>query len=237
MLNRDIQTALAQRYVGNQVAARARKAFDRTTVEGFQQAFREERKAPAAAIYVDIASFSRKVDGWDAVAVRKYLDDYYKVVLPRIFNHGGMIERVAADGVIAIFSTLFEQKVLAQVEDNAYEAAQESVRALQNTDMAAKGAVSTGDLLFCRTGIAEIYQEYTVIGTPLTELHRLEDAAGVNEVWLREDTALGKRVQKKLLPPNSGDYFAWIVGSRSVKLRGVDGGQLVPVLVAKCQPE
>jgi class 3 adenylate cyclase len=155
-----------------------------------------------------------------------------------------MIERIAGDGVIAVFSPFFGWDSATQAEANAVEAARAIVECVAGTSFETKAALSSGPLLFCKTGVASVYEDFTVVGTPLTELHRLEDVAVAGQVVHRADTALGRRVLTEiqnqdhlrrigLLPPFTG---GWIVHLETVELRGVEEGHPVPIVRQSHQP-
>jgi class 3 adenylate cyclase len=241
MIPHDAQRALAEHYGGGMV----KKAFDKTLMEGFQVEFDREREEWSAAVFIDIAGFSRKVDGQGPAEVREYLDAYYAAVLPVVFNRGGMIDRIAGDGVIAIFSTVFGLASARTAEDKALDTAEEAVRQLRGSSHEVKAAISTGPLLYCRTGIATVFEEFTVIGAPLTELYRIEEVSQANEVVLRADSDLGKRTHQEayeatrrrelgLAPPFQGGWN--VERDEGTALRGVNGGRPVPLLREHYRP-
>jgi class 3 adenylate cyclase len=241
MLSISSQHALASRYGGSTVKL-AFKSSARPvgTLGALPVQFTGDHEVHAAAIYVDIAGFARMVQGKSASAVRAFLDGYYAATLPTLFEAGGMVDRIAGDGIVAVFSTFFG--VLTsneQAEVSAHTAARKLIQTLHGTQYAAKAAASAGVLLFCKTGIAAVYEEFTVIGTPLTELYRIEDVAEASEIVHRADNALGRRVldalasevQRRLLglipafsPPG------WHLAQESKELRGVNDGALVPLV-------
>jgi class 3 adenylate cyclase len=246
------QEALARRYAGDDVAVMVKEAFDVNVMLGFQAQFTEDRKVWSAAVFVDIAGFSRKIAGREPKAVRDFLDTFYGVAIPKIYNYQGKIDRIAADGIVAIYSSFFHPGWTSQaVEEAALTCAQGIVRELHGSEYAAKAAVSSGELLFCKTGVAELYEDFTVIGTPLTEVYRLEDVAGESQVLLRADTDLGRRLFQlakegydlrywENILRSSGIPIAnplppakWLVKAENQYLRGVNSDMPVDVLVAQ----
>lgn len=182
MLNPEWQRKLAERYGGQ---ALVKKAFDQSLVEGFKVEFAEEREEYAAVVMVDIAGFSNVVAGFSAVDVRKYLDCFYAEVMPVLYSQGGMIDRVAGDGVLAVFSPFFTKADRETTDRNAMQAAEMIVAALSGSDCAAKAAVSSGSLFFCKTGVAAVYEEHTVIGEPITVAYRIEEIACEDQVVIQ----------------------------------------------------
>lgn len=235
MLPCHVQSALASRYGGGKV----KTAFDRGMLEGFQAEFAGEAAVHSSAIFVDIAGFSAKTDGRSPAEVRTYLDAYYEVALPGIFERGGMVDRIAGDGIIAVFSGFFQPSLAgANGEDVALQTAEAIVRSLRNSEHEAKAAVATGNLLFCKTGVAAIFEEFTVVGTPLTELYRIEEIASANEVVLRGDQPLGQRVWRDVQAHSRQPWprrpAAWRVTNDTALLRGVNGGEAIELLREAC---
>lgn len=241
MLSVSAQQALARRYGGRTVKLAFKSSGGSLgTLGALPVQFSGDHEAHCAALYVDIAEFSKKVQGKGAPEVRAFLDAYYDAALPIIFEAGGMIDRIAGDGIVAVFSSFFGAlPTNEQAEVSAHTCARTLVQRLHGTVYAAKAAASAGNLLFCKTGVTAVYEEFTVIGAPLTELYRLEDIADSSEVVCRADHALGKRVldalaremmqrQLGLIPAFSPP--GWHIGQESKPLRGVNNDAAVPLV-------
>lgn len=229
MLPREVQRRLATRYGG---AGLVKEAFDQNVVKGFAVEFADEREEHAAVVMVDIASFSSFVAGWSVEKIRAFLDDYYKQVMPVLFKYGGMIDRVAGDGILAVFSSFFTGKSDAEMNRGALRAAENIVAKLAGSFHSSKAALSSGNLVFCKTGVAEVYEEHTVIGAPITAAYRIEDIAKENQVVVHAtpgfsaiiDAQLAARKAKELHSFISGEdpgAVRWTVASREEDLRGV----------------
>jgi class 3 adenylate cyclase len=220
--------------------------FQTGFVEGIQGLDLEtDKEAYSAVVYVDIAGFSAATANMSAAQVRKFLDGYYQRAIVPLIDSGGRIDRIAGDGIIAVFSTVFEpHQDRADVENAAFDVARKLVRELSSTAYAAKAAIATGDLLFCKTGVARMWEEITVIGTPLTELYRIEESAQRDEVVLRAGSALGRRFIELVRQEEDARALEgrringphWLVNERDRVLRGLYGGSPVQLLVQKWIP-
>jgi class 3 adenylate cyclase len=225
MLPTDVQRKLAQRYGG---ATLVKEAFDQNIAKAFAVEFETERQQHAAVVMVDIAGFSSFVTGWSPAKIRSFLDDYYRQVMPTLYDLGGMIDRVAGDGVLAVFSSFFTTKTDEAMDRCALQAAEKIVASLATTNHSSKAALSSGPLAFCKTGLAGVYEEHTVIGEAITSTYRIEEIAKVNQVVVHgtrgfsaiidEQLAARRRVELRNipLPPQT-----WNVEPGTVDLRGV----------------
>ncbi|WP_304354357.1 hypothetical protein [Brachyspira innocens] len=156
------------------------------------------KKAKSAVIYLDIYDFSSKIHNFEAEEIIKYLTPFYKYVFRIIEKHNGRIDRVMGDGIIAIFSEIFninhqysDYNIYSNYDvfNDAYCCCKEIIEKLRNNKKyASKAAIGLGELYFCRL-VSENYNEITCIGEPLTEVYRLENIADKNEILLFEDVS------------------------------------------------
>src|SRR5579859_5208643 len=152
MLSKGIHEALLTRYGVRPADARREIGFGgfaTQSVVGVSFEIAGEHEALAVAVFIDIAGFSKRIDGHTAWCVRAFLDNYYATVIPEVFALGGMIERIAGDGVLAIFCSSFGLAPEA-VTPNAVLAARRVVERLHGGDYPAKAALSRGHVLFCK---------------------------------------------------------------------------------------
>lgn len=63
-----------------------------------------------AVIFIDIYEFSKKIKVYNSYGITLYLKKFYDIVLPIINGYGGKIEKIMGDGIIAVFSDLFNKK-------------------------------------------------------------------------------------------------------------------------------
>lgn len=235
MISREQQRRLVAAYRPSRSGTSRQTAqvggFNLSTLRRVQPIPLQECETAAACLMLDIAGFSQVADGWSAPTTREFLDNFYRVVFPIIDDSGGLIDRVAGDGVVAVYSPILRNiATVEQHEDAACNAAMRSMLALAQASVPVKAAITTGSLMFCATGVTSVFSEYTVIGPQLTELARLEEVATADEIVLRADTTLGRRVQASA-SANASGRFRFIVGApQLLVLRGVNGAQPVPIL-------
>lgn len=181
MLTYKKQTELAEVYqVGIQTRV-LRESFNQSYVEkGLQLAVLEEMEIEACVLFVDIADFSTKMKGQSARKTAAFLEDFYRVVIPTIYGFGGLVDRIAGDGIVAIFSPKLTASTSLSI--HPLRAAEQIVRSCHGKPYEAKAAISWGNVLLCETGITAVYEDLTVIGEPLTVAYRLEEVAMANQV-------------------------------------------------------
>jgi len=151
------------------------------------------REAYSAVAYIDIYNFSSKIMNFTPIEVKNYLYEYYSYILPHVQRYNGEIDKIMGDGIIVIFSNLYD------------------------TDFEVKAAIGTGKLFFCKTGVEQIYEEYTCIGHPLTIAYRLENIAEKNQILLMANTWLSNRVNNSM-----NDYLIdWELDETNVILKGI----------------
>lgn len=144
-----------------------------------------------AVIFIDIYKFSEKIEGYNDYDITLYLKRFYDIVLPIINNYGGKIEKIIGDGIIAVFSDLFNQNNNENnIFENAYNCCKHIIKYLSDNcpTYESKAAISKGNVLFYTIN-DEVYDYYevTCIGQPLTEVYRLENIAERNEILFFED--------------------------------------------------
>jgi class 3 adenylate cyclase len=222
MLSQAVQKKLAQRYGGTTLV---KEAFDQNLAKGFAVEFESERNEHAAVVMVDITGFSSHVSGWNAERIREFLDDYYKQVMPILFKFGGMIDRVAGDGILAVFSSFFTIATDRESERHALCAAERIVETLAGTAHSSKAAVSSGSLVFCKTGLADVYEEHTVIGEAITTAYRIEEIAAENQVIVERNAGFVEIIEGQIEATSRKTPqvrpVQWRIDRQELNLRGV----------------
>jgi class 3 adenylate cyclase len=194
MLSLEVQQKLAIRYGSESLTEEYRLDF----AKGLQVAFEGERKEYAVVVMLDIAGFSRLVSGWALDRIRKYLDEYYRLTIPTFYQNGGMIDRIAGDGILVIFSPFFRGTTREATDRAALQAAETVVAMVSGTDHASKAAVSCGKLLFCKTGVVPIYEEYTIIGNAITRAYRIEEVANADQIIVQASSGFRSIIDAQL---------------------------------------
>ena len=157
------------------------------TDEATIQYLEGQKKTNAVILFIDITSFSTKCQFWSSDKLADYLDDYYDKVIPIIYKHKGEVEKIIGDGIICIFGQPFLEESL--IYENADKASKEIISILLGSDKEVKIALHEGEIMYYKNK-TEQYQEYTMIGKPLTELFRLEGVSENNAINYYSDETL-----------------------------------------------
>jgi class 3 adenylate cyclase len=132
-------------------------------------------------LFIDIADFSNKIVDKPNEIITKYLDNYYKTAFPIIYKHGGQIEKLMGDGIICLFGKPFMDVEWREEFNKAEICAKELIQIFEGTNKAVKVALHSGEVTYYKTPGLD-YEEYTMIGKPITELFRLESISKVNAI-------------------------------------------------------
>jgi hypothetical protein len=143
--------------------------------------FENQVSANLVMLFIDITGFSNICKEMSNSRLANYLDRYYDVVIPVIYQHGGEIEKIIGDGVIAIFGQPFLSDDKLALFKKADACAKDIIMLLKATDKEVKIALHDGNVMYYKNKPLN-YPEYTVIGKPLTELFRLESVALNNSI-------------------------------------------------------
>jgi class 3 adenylate cyclase len=141
--------------------------------------FDETKEEEVALLFIDITSFSKTIQGWSNLRIKRYLDTYYKNVIPIIYQNGGEIEKLMGDGIICVFGKPFLNLDNPEYVYKAEECAEEVIKFFHGTNKNVKVAIHTGSVNYYKVP-GEHYGEYTMIGQPITDLYRLESVSQSN---------------------------------------------------------
>lgn len=146
-----------------------------------------QAKVKAVILFIDITGFSVKCQYWETEMLSGYLDRYYDMVIPHIYEAGGEVEKIIGDGIICIFGEPFldEDKIYVKAD----QAAKKIISSLRGSSMEVKIALHEGEIMYYKNKTG-LYTEYTMIGKPLTELFRLEGIAENNAINYFSDSTL-----------------------------------------------
>lgn len=130
-----------------------------------------------SVMFIDIFDFSRTVLGMKSFEIEKFLKSYYAEILPIIYDFDGIVEKIMGDGIVVFFPYDEEDgKVAFDCADNLIR--NQSLSTMRKC----KAAVSVGTITICQIGEIGIFTEFTFIGSPLTEVYRLESMADENQI-------------------------------------------------------
>lgn len=161
---RDRLRDLFGRYVGTDVARRA--VEDGAALSG--------EVAEAAILFVDLAGSTQLTMSRPPQEVADVLNDFFRIVVGAVDEHGGLINKFQGDAALAVFGVPLRN-------DAAASAALETARclAIRLRDLPVVDfgiGVSAGSVFAGNIG-AENRYEYTVIGDAVNEAARLADLA------------------------------------------------------------
>jgi adenylate cyclase len=133
-----------------------------------------------SVLFADLAGFTSFSEGREPREVTEMLNAYFEVAIPPIVReHGGQIDRLIGDAIMATWGTRGDQPDHAERAVNAAAALQmETARlAAEHPDWPRfRAAVNTGEALVGVVG-AESGRSYTVIGDTVNVAARLESRA------------------------------------------------------------
>lgn len=176
--------------------------------------FDEGREENVALLFIDICSFSNTINNWSNAKIKRYLDDYYRRIIPIIYKNGGEIEKLMGDGIICVFGKPFLNVPYPEQVYHAEQCAEDSIKEFHGTDKNVKVAIHTGVINYYKVP-GEHYGEYTIIGQPITDLYRLESVSKSNALNFYDSSDY--------------DHLGWtysIFDSASVSCRGFEAGTL-----------
>lgn len=189
------------------------RSFSPSVVEAFIDDFKSEKKEYSVVVFLDIAGFSNKVENLTPEETRNFLDEYYKLVIPIITDRGGKIDRIAGDGILFVHTNYFGgTKPQLQLQHEAWETAETIIKKLSKTRFECKAALADGELIYCKAGLARIYEDFTIVGQAITLAYRLEDHARKNQIILPEEMTIARNSREHMEnADNSKDEAEWIV--------------------------
>lgn len=181
--------------------------------------------AEVAVLFIDVCSFSTRFANLDGEDIADFFDEYYDIIIPNIYSYGGEIDKIIGDGVVAVFGPPFSRMTTEENIRNADQCARAIIKATANTKFSSKVALHSGTINYFKNKTA-LYNEFTMIGTPLTELFRLESIAEDDCINYYGGTAVAAYYQSKAKEAPAGGTFSrhipWRVSSKTISgLKGV----------------
>ncbi len=129
-------------------------------------------------VFADLADFTALAEHRDPEAVKELLDRCFGVMVPVITLHGGHVDKIIGDELMAVFGAPVAHEDDAERAVRAAVALPEALAAIDPTLLLRVG-VNTGEVLAGPVGPAH---SYTVTGDTVNTAHRLVSAAGPGEV-------------------------------------------------------
>ena len=164
---RDRLRDLFDRHVGPDVA---RLAVESRTVDA------SDEVPDVAILFIDLAGSTQLPSSRSPREVADVLNDFFRIVVAAVDEHGGLINKFQGDAALAVFGAPVANDRAATSALCTARALADNLRALPDVDFGI--GVSAGPVFAGNIG-AENRYEYTVIGDPVNEAARLADAAKV----------------------------------------------------------
>jgi adenylate cyclase len=174
---------LLHRYLGAQLAQQLHRE------PGFGELGGREREI--SALFADLVGFTPFSEGRTATEVVSMLNAYWGAVVPAIVDgQGGLIERFAGDGLLAIFNALGDQP------DHALRAARAAEAIQRRTDELRRDrpewprfrvGVNTGVAVIGSVG-AEVQRSFSAIGDTTNVAARLQTVAAPGQIVISAAT-------------------------------------------------
>lgn len=223
MLTYKEQKRLYDKYV-NHGKILIKDSLDRNFALNDKYSFLENKYAYACIAYLDISGFSTTIQDFETDEIKEYLDDYYKKILPIIHAHSGKIDKIMGDGIVVIFSTEFgdEKDPIA----DAFNCCVSAVEEFMYSDKPIKASIGSGDVIFCKTGIEQLYEELSCLGHPITVAYRLESIAEKNQILILDNDDIAERIQEEF----EGKEVEWKYEWTTCNLQGLPEDQGVQIL-------
>lgn len=161
----------------------------------FETYFELGLDADVALLYIDICSFSSRYAELSSEDLSDFLDEYYNLIIPIIYEYVGEVDRIMGDGIVAVFGPPFLDGDLYKGIYKAFCCALHVTGLTNNTQFFSKVALHAGSIRYYRNK-SSYYPEYTIIGKPITELYRLESVAEDRTVTYYGKSAVDKLIEK-----------------------------------------
>ena len=135
-------------------------------------------------VFADLADFTALAEHRDPESVKELLDRCFGVMVPIVALHGGHVDKVIGDELMAVFGAPITHEDDAERAVRAALALPEALAAI-DPSLVLKVGVNTGEVLAGPVGPGN---SYTVTGDAVNTAHRLVSAAGPGEVLVGELT-------------------------------------------------
>jgi adenylate cyclase len=174
------------RYVSPQVATEILELADSGKLElGGEQ-------RTVTVLFADIRGFTEICEHMAPAAVVNMLNEYLSIIIERLINNGGMINKFAGDNVMAVWNAPQSQQDHARLAVKAAWEAQQAIIKRQRDNPSLHRVqfgigINTGGALAGNVGSTG-RAEYTVIGDAVNMASRICAAAPGGEVWIGPET-------------------------------------------------
>ena len=194
-------TGLFGRYVSTQVAEQILNLADSGTLKlGGEQ--RE-----VTIMFADIRGFTKLSEQLSPSEIVTMLNAYLSVMIERVLENGGMVNKFAGDNIMAVWNAPQPQREHSHLAAKAGWEAQQAIAEVQKKDPSLPRAqfgigINTGLAVAGNVGSSG-RSEYTVIGDAVNLASRICSATPGGEVWLGPETfrQANEKVEVRALEP------------------------------------
>lgn len=193
-------------------------------------------EATSVLLMCDLSPFSTVIQGWTPKEIVSFLDRYYRGVVDKVTERGGVVEKYIGDAVIAAFGSPFDARTTVDHIHNVVALAMtltEDVAERFDGAVSLKSAIAVGQCFYGYVG-HEQHKELTIIGAPLTELFRLEGVCAPSSVILRSECFNLIRnkfeIREEYLWELEGVDISWDIKEEPHDLRGVGNVETVSLV-------
>ncbi len=157
--------------------------------ERFAEAHPGGTEMVLSMLFVDVRGSTSMAEKMSSTEFSQLIDRFYRTATNVVFDHGGMLEKLAGDEVAAFFVPAFAGENHAQV---AIEAAQQILRATGHVPGGEPWApagvgVHTGEVYIGSVGEKDKNLDITMLGDNVNTTARLVSAAGIGELVVSDD--------------------------------------------------
>lgn len=181
----------------------ARAAAEERALRGETLAFRADERT-VSVMFSDLVGFTPMSAAMSAAEVISLLNDYFDVMCPIVKAHGGDIDKLIGDAIMAIFDEVRGQPPPAERAVRAalaMQAAMPGFNAGRGTRLAMRIGINTGPVVRGDLGARVARRDYTVIGDTVNQANRYEQRCPPGEVLVSASTreVLGARARVREL--------------------------------------
>jgi adenylate cyclase len=182
------------------------------------------QRSEVTILNTDIRGFTKLASEMDPDDVVEMLNDYFGVLVPVIFKHGGTIDKFMGDAILAVFGSpepdpkQHQHAVLAALDMQAAVARLNDARRLRGAAAREFGiGIHCGEVVHGFVGTAD-RMEFTVISDAVNRAARYCAAASAGEILISPEVhervwKIVETQRKTIATKHEGDFIAYSVNS------------------------